>query len=478
MEGLAAGGAGVARWRGFVLFVPWTAPGDLVRVRVTGVERRFGRAEPVEVVRPGPGRRPAPCPVFGACGGCQWQHLTEETQLAAKERLVRDALERVGGLDDAGAPVQGVRGGPPFSGPAVGVVEPGLAAVSPWRYRCKSAFPCREGPDGPVLGFFAAGSHRLVPLPLGGVACPGGPGDAPGAGRRGPGCAIQHPALDAVAETTLTAVRELGLSPYDEATHQGLLRHVVARAAAATGEVAVALVVNGSGFPAESALARRLAEGVPGLVGVVLNENTARTNVILGGKSRVLLGRPWVEERLGGLRLRVSVTSFFQVNPRQAERLFARALALAELTGRETVVDAYCGTGVLALLAGRAARDVVGVEEVPDAVADARENARANGIANVRFLFGRVEEELPRLTVKPDVVFLDPPRKGLAPEVVQALRALRPRRIVYVSCDPATLARDLALLARPPRGLALRTVVPVDLFPQTAHVECLALLEA
>ncbi len=480
VEALAAGGAGVCRWQGFVLFVPWTAPGDRVRVRVGEVRRRYGRAEPLEVLRPGPGRRPAPCPVFGACGGCQWQHLTEEAQLAAKERLVRDALERVGGLGEAVAPLEAARAGADASArPAGAAVAPALPAVSPWRYRCKAAFPCREGPAGPTLGFFAAGSHLLVPLPLGGAGAGAVPAPIPEIGRSpaGAGCAIQHERLDVVAEAVLTAVRELGLAPYDEAGHRGLVRHVVARVGAATGEVAVAVAANASSFPEEGALARRLAELVPGLVGVVLNENTARTNVILGPANRVLLGRPWVEERLGGLRLRVSVTSFFQVNPRQAERLFARAVELAGLTGREAVVDAYCGTGVLALLAARAAREVVGIEEVAAAVADARENARLNGSDNARFVAGRVEEELPRLAVKPDVVFVDPPRKGLAPEVVRTLRELGPRRLVYVSCDPATLARDLVRLVAPPGGFALRSVVPVDLFPQTAHVECLALLE-
>lgn len=443
VESLAAGGAGVCRVEGFVLFVPWTAPGDRVRVRVAEVGRRHARAELVEVLAPGPGRRRAPCPVFGACGGCHWQHLTEETQLLAKERLVADALARVGGLRDAAR-----------------LVEPLLPAPAPWRYRCKVALPCRAGPEGgPAVGFFAPGSHRLVPVPL-----------------PEPGCAVQHERLDMVAGAALAAVRELGLAPYDEEAHRGLVRHVVARVGSATGEVAVAVVANAAGFAEEGVMARLLAERVKGLVGVVLNENAARTNVILGPSSRVLLGRPWVEERLGGLRFRVSVTSFFQVNPVQAERMFALAVELAGLTGREVVVDAYCGTGVLALLAARWARLVIGVEEARAAVADARENARRNGIDNVRFVAGRAEEFLPRLPERPDVVFVDPPRKGLATAVVEALRMRRPHRLVYVSCNPATLARDLAALVAEPDGFVLERVLPVDLFPQTAHVECVAVL--
>ncbi len=439
ITGLAAEGDGVGRYQGLAVFVPGAVPGDRLLVRITEVKARFARGAMARLLEPGAGRVEARCPAFGDCGGCQWQHVDYAAQLRWKRQVVIDALERLGGFN--GVPVANT-----------------LGMEDPWHYRCKAAVPFGGG-DGPVAGFFGRGTHRIVALP-------------------GEGCAIQHPTINAVVRAVRELAAERGIPPYDEATGRGLLRHVVARVGARTGEALAALVINGPALPGEADLAAALMEAVPALVGVVKNVNTARTNVIFGPHTAALAGRPYLVEKLGGLRFRISAQSFFQVNPLQAERLYRLAIEGAGIAVDDVVADAYCGTGALALLAARGARRVYGIEEVPAAVADARENARTNGIANVRFITGRVEDVLGGISAggrAPAVIFLDPPRKGCARGALDACLALRPRRVVYVSCNPATLARDLAILAAS-RRYRVEGVQPVDLFPHTAHVECVAFL--
>ncbi len=334
----------------------------------------------------------------------------------------------------------------------------------PWGYRNQAAVPFRLEGGRVLAGFFRPDTHEVVDL-------------SPGSGRDPDGgCRIQHPLVNRVIAAVRELVRERGIPAYDEAAGEGLLRHLVVRVGVHTGEALAVLVLNGGALPGEDAFARDLMERVPEVVGVVKNIQMHRTNVILGPVTRVIRGRDHIIEELGGLRFKVSARSFFQVNPVQAERLYALALDAAGLSGGESLVDAYCGTGTMALLAARRSRRVVGIEEVPEAVRDARENARVNGIKNVRFVVGKVEETLGAVRDdgrSPDVVLLDPPRKGCEPAVLQACLELAPGRLVYVSCNPVTLARDLALLA-----LAYRVeeVRPVDLFPQTPHVECVARL--
>ncbi len=435
VTGLAAEGDGVARHEGFAVFVPRTVPGDRVLARVTEVKRRYARAEALRLLHAGAGRTSPRCPVTDACGGCAWQQLDYGLQLTWKRRLVVDALERVGHL----------RGVP---------VEECLGMDDPWHYRNKAALPFSRTPGGGLaLGFYRRGTHQVVDLPG--------------------GCALHHPLINRLVAAVREEVAARGLPPYDEGSGTGLLRHLVARVGVRTGEALAVLVVNGWELPDEGGLAAALRSRVPELVGVVLNVNTARTNVILGPATRVIDGRGYLMEELGGLRFKVSARSFFQVNPVQAERLYALVLAEAGLGPGDLVVDAYCGTGTLTLLAARRCRRAVGIEEVPEAVADARENASLNRVGNATFVVGRVEERLGRVEGgRPAAVFLDPPRQGCDPAVLRTCLELRPR-LVYVSCNPATLARDLARLAD---GYRVERVWPVDLFPHTPHVECVALL--
>lgn len=449
IEALAAEGLGVGRLDGFVVFVPLGAPGDVVRARVQRVRPRYAEAELLAVLEPGPDRIAPPCPAFGRCGGCALQHLRYEAQLAWKRRWVADALQRIGRL-------QGVE------------VRPVLGMDPPWYYRNKSVIPIRGRPGRLQLGFYARRTHRLVPFPR-------------------EGCAIQHPRIEAAVRA---AARWLnapgrGLAGYDPETGTGLLRHLVVRVGIRTGEVLLGIVVHGPGFAGEDDFARTLAREVEGLVGVLKNVNRDWINAILGPETVTLYGRPYLNEVLGGLRFRVSLASFFQVNPVQAERLYAIALDEALPAGGPApawLVDAYSGTGTLALLAARRLGGrgrVTAVEVDPRAVADARANARLSGLKGVEFLQAAAEEALPRLArqgARPSAVILDPPRKGCDAAVLEACLRLAPRRIVYVSCNPATLARDLGLLTAG-GAYRVRLVQPVDMFPQTAHVEVVASLE-
>ncbi|MEW6399013.1 MAG: 23S rRNA (uracil(1939)-C(5))-methyltransferase RlmD [Bacillota bacterium] len=436
-EGMGEHGEGVARYRGFSVFVEGAIPGDEVRAEIVQVKQNYARARTLEIIRPAPHRVPPPCSVFGRCGGCRLQHMEYAEQLRRKTWLVGDALARIGRLNDV-------------------LVHDTLGAAQPWRYRTKALFPVGRAPrgEGVVVGLYARGTHRIVEVS---------------------NCPVQHP----VNNEILVAARELIVryryAPYDETTGTGLVRHLLARTGAATGQAVAGVVVNGRTLPRGREFARDLMRRVPALRSVVLNINTRRSNVILGEETRVLGGQAAIEDRLGDFVFRVSARSFFQVNPAQALVLYRQAVAYAALTGEETVLDAYSGTGTIALFLARGAAKVTGMEEVPEAVADARQNAARNGIANVELLPGRVEELLEgpgARSLRPDVVVLDPPRAGVPAATLEAIARLGPRRLVYVSCNPATLARDLAIL----HGHGYRTleVQPADMFPQTAHVEAVA----
>ncbi len=430
---MTAEGAGLCRVDGMAVFVPGTAVGDECEIRIVKVLRNyaFGRLE--RLLSPAPCRAAPRCPVSTQCGGCVFQHLSYEEELRVKTQRVRDALDRIAGTPDL-------------------PLEPILAASSPERYRNKCQFPIGLDRDGRLtLGFYAVHSHRIV---------------------NAASCLLQPEVFDCAAEAFRAWFAESGESVYDERTHTGALRHLFLRIGEPAGEVAVCVVANAEKLRAEARLVARLREAVPGLTGVALNTNTANTNVILGQKDRVLWGKASVRAALCGLEFEIGPHAFFQVNRAQAERLYQKAAEYAGLTGGETLLDLYCGAGTIGLSMADRVKKVIGVEVVPEAVGNARENARRNGIENAEFLCADAAEAASTLLARgerPDVVILDPPRKGCAEALVGTVAEMQPSRVVYVSCDPATLARDLARFAA--LGYRAEKAAPVDMFPRTAHVE-------
>ena len=432
IDGYSSEGLGIARIDGQVVFVHGAVRGETCDVLVMKVLKNAAFGKIAALAEPSPARRQPDCPYYGRCGGCDFRHMSYEEELWAKRARVQDALTRIGGAEVT--------------------VEEILGAEQPLHYRNKSIYPI--SPAGEV-GFYRARSHQVVHVEH---------------------CLIQKPEADALAQAVRDYIARFQVEPYNEATGRGLLRHLYVRTSC-RGESLACLLVNGSRLPHEQELVDMLRAAVPGVCGVVLGENTRRGNAILGDRYRTLWGRDYLTDTLCGLELRLSVPSFYQVNHDQAQRLYEKALEYAGLTGRELAVDLYCGAGTITQVLARRARHVIGGEIVPEAIRDAEDSARRNGVENVEFLCGdasRLAAELRQRGLRPDVICVDPPRKGLAPDVVEAAASMTPGRIVYVSCDPATLARDVARFA--PLGYCPVRACAVDLFPGTAHVETVCLL--
>ncbi len=438
IDDLAFGGEGVGRADGYVVFVRGGLPGDRLRVKVVETRARYGRAAVEEVLTASPQRVDAPCPYFGRCGGCRLQHLAYEAQLAFKEKQVRDCLERLGA---AGA----------FE------VRPIVGAPEAYGYRNKMEFTVTGTAEAPVIGLHEADRYDVV-LDI-------------------ERCLLQSETMNVLLDEVRREVRGHKLSIYDAASEQGLLRFVTLREGRRTGDAMVNLVAATPDLEALRPAAERLRARVPAAASVVLNVNARKAAVAVGTEEHVLAGRDHIVESLGGLRFQVSANSFFQTNTVQAERLFGLVEEACRLEGRETVIDLYSGTGAISLLLARRCRRVYGIEVSAAAVADAVRNARANGIENCTFVAGEVRHVLPALVregVRAEVVVADPPRAGFHPKALSALAALAPARLVYVSCNPATLARDVGDLLR--QGYRLEWVQPVDMFPQTPHIEAVARL--
>ena len=432
IQGYSSEGLGIARIDGQVVFVHGAIRGEICDVLVMKVLKNAAFGKIAALVEPSPARRTPDCPYYGRCGGCDFRHMSYEEELWAKRARVQDALTRIGGAEVT--------------------VEEILGAEQPLHYRNKSIYPI--SPVGEV-GFYRARSHQVVHVEH---------------------CLIQKPEADALAQAVRDYIARFQVEPYNEATGRGLLRHLYVRTSC-RGESLACLLVNGSRLPHEQELVNMLRAAAPKTCGVVLGENTRRGNAILGDRYRTLWGRDYLTDTLCGLELRLSVPSFYQVNHDQAQRLYEKALEYAGLTGRELAVDLYCGAGTITQVLARRARHVIGGEIVPEAIRDAEESARRNGVGNVEFLCGdasRLAAELRQRGLRPDVICVDPPRKGLAPDVVEAAASMEPERIVYVSCDPATLARDVARFA--PLGYRPVRACAVDLFPGTANVETVVLL--
>ena len=437
IDSLATGGRGVARHEGVVVFVERALPGDLVRARITKVKRRHGEAVAIERLEAGPGRVEAPCPHFGTCGGCRWQDLAYDLQLGHKQRQVVDAIERIGGFREF-------------------AVEPIVPAIAQFGYRNKLEYTWTMTPEGAALGFHRAGRwQEIVPLEV---------------------CLLTSDAGNAVREVFVEWARAAGHDAYDQAVAAGYLRHLVVREGVRTGQL-LCILVTAPGAPLEVELLQTmLAERAPGVVGVLHAPHDGVAESTQGIPARALFGRTVFEEVIAGLSLSVTAGAFLQTNTEMADVLYRDAIEQAKLTGREVVWDLYCGTGSIGLALAGSARRVVGIEIVEEAVERARENALANGVGNAQFVVADVGKAPRELIAEgypsPDVVIVDPPRAGMTPRAVRRLLELAPDRIVYVSCNPTTLAGNAQLLVE--GGFELERVRPFDLFPHTPHVECVA----
>ena len=440
ITGYTAEGMGVARWEGRVVFIPGTILGERWEVQLLKVKTNVAWGRAVRLLAPSPERVELDCPLAGRCGGCQYRHMTYEEELRAKRQRVQDALTRVGGVS--------------LELPQV------LGAENPLRYRNKVQFPVAQEKRGLAVGYYRARSHDVLDVD---------------------DCLLQPETVTTLRRAFKGWMEWYRVPAYDEGTCQGLIRHLYVRTNQA-GEALCCVVANGTRLPHAPELVQSLRQAVPTLAGLVLNTNTKDTNVILGPNYRTIWGRDFLEERLCGMTFRLSVPSFFQINRAQTERLYAQALEFAGLTGRETVLDLYCGIGTISLALAQRAGQVIGAEIVPEAVQDAQANAARNQVPNARFLCGDAGEAAFQLAaegVRPQVICVDPPRKGLAPEVPEILvpeilASMAPERIVYVSCDPATLARDVKRFGE--LGYPAVKAQAVDLFPRTAHVETVVLL--
>lgn len=438
IEGMGNEGEGIGKVDGFPLFVKDALPGDVIEAKVLKVKKTYGYARLMKLIKASPDRREPVCPLHRACGGCQIQALSYEKQLEYKEEKVRNQLVRIGGFSD-----------PPLL-PVIGMEEP-------FHYRNKAQFPVGRDREGRIVtGFYASRTHSIIP---------------------NMDCVLGVAENQRILKLILEFMEKEGISPYDEAAGTGLLRHVLIRKGFATGELMVCLVINGNGFPGIKRLADLLFM-IPGMTSLTLNVNRKNTNVIMGDKLLPVRGETFITDRIGNIRYQISPLSFYQVNPVQTRKLYETALSYAGLTGSEIVWDLYCGIGTISLFLAQNAGKVYGVEVVPEAIEDARKNAELNSISNVKFYEGKAEEVLPRMYreegIRADVIVVDPPRKGCDRACLDTMLSMMPKRIVYVSCDSATLARDLKILCG--GGYELREVQPVDMFPQTAGVECAVLM--
>ena len=430
-----ADGQGVARAEGCAVFVPYALAGETCRIRIDQVGKTWASGKIETILVRSPHRVNRECPVAKLCGGCDFWHMDYEEECRLKARRVLQALNRIGGEQLETVPL--------------------LTAPTCRGYRNKAQYPAAAKKGRAYAGFYRAGTHRVV---------------------ENDRCLILPPETDRVKELVIDYVNQSRVPVYDESTRRGLLRHIYVRRGGVTGQILVCLVVNGREIPRPQALIDRLRT-VPGFTTLVLSVNMKPGNAVLGDEERVLYGPGYIEDRLCGLTFRLSPHSFYQVNHDQAERLYRAAIAQAEITKEDTVLDLYCGAGTITLAMAGAAGRVIGVEVVPQAVEDARENARRNGVENATFFCGDAGQAALALEaqgIRADVAVVDPPRKGLNADTIEALSRMAPRRIVYVSCDPATLARDVALLKA--RGYGLRSAQAVDLFPRCAHVETVVLL--
>lgn len=436
IESCSSNGSGVGRYNGMAIFVPATAIGDEITAHILKTKKTYAFAKVESIVNPSADRIEPECPVYLKCGGCVFSHMTYDAEKKIKADHVAECFRRIGGVNP--------------------VFEPIIGGDNRYRYRNKAQYPVAEENGEIRTGFYSPHSHRVVHCP---------------------DCLLQPSEFEGILGVFSEYVKDFSVSVYDETKHKGLLRHIYIRKGTASGEIMVCAVINGKALPAEDELIEMLLEKEPQIRSIIVNSNMKDTNVILGDKCRTLWGQDTITDILCGLKFRISPLSFYQVNRNQAEKLYNKAAEYANLTGSETVFDLYCGAGTIGLSMAHKAKKIIGVEIVPDAIEDAKINAEINGITNSRFICGDAAEAAEILKnegIRPEVIILDPPRKGCSPEMLKTAAEMKPDRIVYVSCDPATLARDCGIFAD--LGYAAVKATPVDMFPGTGHVETVCLL--
>lgn len=436
INSLGTSAEGVGRVEDFTVFVTYALPGERVLARIVEVKKSYARGEVVKIIKGSADRVAPKCGIYDKCGGCQLQHLEYGAQLRAKRQQVIDAVTRIGGQKDL-------------------YVEPTIGAATPWNYRNKMQFPIGRVKGKTIIGCFAQGSHEIIDTR---------------------DCHIQREGNNDIVNAVRDIVTRLNIPVYNEDKHTGVLRHVVGRVGT-NGDIMVVIVTATKNLPREKEFVTSLRRALPKVVSIHQNIQTYRNNVIMGRDTRLLWGRPTITDSIGRLSFHISPRSFFQVNSEQAAVLYGKALEFADLKGTEMVIDAYCGTGTITLFLAQKAREVVGIEIVKPAIQDAIKNARDNNVRNAEFIVGDATDVMPRLYRegrRADVVVVDPPRAGCTPTVLETFANMQPERIVYVSCNPASLARDLAILDK--LGYKAQKVQPVDMFPNTSHIECVALI--
>ena len=431
-------GEGIGKADGFTVFVKDAVIGDTVTAKIMKAKKNYGYGRLMEILKPSPYRVDPICPSARQCGGCQLQAVSYEEQKAFKEKKLRGHLERIGGFKEL-------------------PMEPLIGMDEPYHYRNKAQFPVGRNKEGRIVtGFYAGRTHAII---------------------ENRDCALGIPQNKEVLDRVIAHMEKYNIAPYDEMTGKGLVRHIFVRYGFFTGELMVCLIINGQDLPHQKELVEKLGE-IPGMTSISLNINKKRNNVILGDKVKTIWGKEYITDKIGDISYEISPLSFFQVNPHQTWKLYSKALEYADLHGEETVWDLYCGIGTISLFLAQKAKFVRGVEIVSAAIEDARRNARLNEIDNVEFFVGKAEEVLPREYEKngvyADVIVVDPPRKGCDAMLLKTILKMQPKRVVYVSCDSATLARDLRFLCD--NGYELKKVCGVDQFPQTVHVETVVLL--
>ncbi len=431
-------GEGICKINGFAVFVENAVTGDFAEVRIVKVKKNCAYAKLINIISASPIREEPICKSYYRCGGCNLQHISYKAGLEFKKNKVKSCLERIGGFKNI-------------------FVEPTIGLEEHFNYRNKAQMPVGEDNNGIKIGFYEKRSHNIIDCRQ---------------------CCIQNKANEKIIEAVRKFIEEYNIKPYDEKTHTGIIRHIITRVGEKTGEILVSIVINSENLKHSDSLIKTLLYADKNIVGIVLNINKERTNVIMGDRIKVIWGKGYITDYIEGLKFEISSLSFYQVNPRQTEVLYKKVLEFAQLKGDETVIDAYCGIGTISLFLARKAKKVYAIEIIEQAIEDAKRNALINGIENTEFFVGKSEQVIKSLYsekgINADVIVVDPPRKGCDFRLLETISQMKPKKVVYVSCDPATLARDLKILCQ--NGFEIKKVQPVDMFCMSSHVECVVLM--